>query len=238
MATGIDDFLSIVSNGGGIAMSNMYRVKLPSLRRGEIVQNLNILCSKVDLPLRQITTIDSRSGVDVEKVAYGYAVADVAMSFYLLNDYAAKDYFDTWQSICLNQETLESGYPDEYCKTVVIEQLKKGIGFPVAKKKLFDAGKIPSPIRSRLPRLGPLDFAQGEFDLNLIKKEDVVYTCTLERAFPTSISAIPLSAAGGGLLEVNVQLSFKNWKGESSYKDTAFGDAVTGGLLQVARGLF
>jgi hypothetical protein len=230
---GIDDFLGSVSRGGGIAMSNMFEVQLPPVANVNGMQKgMSILCSKVDLPMRQVTTIESRSGVDVEKVAYGYAVADVAMSFYLLNDYSAKQYFEAWQNLALNQKTLEIGYDNEYKKPVIIRQLRKGTGFAIARKKLYDAGKIPSSIRGRLPRLGPLDFAQGEFDLNLISSNDVVYECKLINAFPTSVAAIPFSAAGGGLLEVNVQLSYKNWESEFvSNPASQLADALIGGLI-------
>jgi len=234
---GIDAFLGEVSSGGGLAQTSMYRVQLPSLGLG-LAQSMLVLCSKCEFPMRQITTFPSRSGVDVDKVAYGYAVGDTGLSFYLLNDYSAKEYFETWQNLALNQETLEAGYHGDYAKNVVIQQLRKGVGFPIAKKKVFDAGKIPSSIRGRLPRLGPLDLAQGQFDLNAISKDDVVYECTLINAFPTSMTAIPMSTAGGGLMEVSVQLSFTNWKSEFGNPRTSqLKEGLVGGLIQAGRSI-
>ena len=90
----------------------------------------------------------------------------MTLQFHLLNDFGAKHYFETWQDLVINQQSQNIGYHNEYTDDVVIQQLRKGVAFPIAKKKLFDAGKIPSSIRGRLPRLGPLDFAQGEFDLD------------------------------------------------------------------------
>lgn len=231
MAVSIDDFLSEVSSGGGMAMGNMFRVQLPPIN--DNAREMTILCTRCDLPGRQITTTDSRSGTEVEKVAYGYLVSDVSMSFYILNDYKTRSYFEEWQNLAFNQETQTIGYHSDYTKDVVIQQLKKGVAFPIAKKKLFDAGKIPSSIRGRLPRLGPLDFAQGEFDLNALLPEDVVYECKLINAFPTSMNVLPLATGEGGLMEVTVQLSYKNWESKNfKTRGSQLGEALLGGILR------
>ena len=134
---------------------------------------------------------------------------------------------------------MEAGYHGDYAKNVVIQQLRKGVGFPVAKKKVFDAGKIPSSIRGRLPRLGPIDFAQGEFDLDILQPDDIVYTCVLLDAYPTSLVALELGNENQ-LLEVSVQLSYTNWRGASNKKlqTQQAGEALVGGAIQFARGLF
>ena len=238
MVVRIDDFLSEISAGGGMAMGNMFKVTLPSINK-TTSETMSLLCKTVNLPGRQMQSAEKRSGMEMKKVAYGYASEDVTMSFYLLNDYSTKDYFERWQDLVINQDTKELGYHNEYAKQVIIQQIRKGVSFPVAKKKLFDAGKIPSSIRGRLPRLGPIDFAQGEFDLDVLQPDDIIYTCVLIDAYPTSLVAVELGNENQ-LLEVSVQLSYTNWRGASNKKlqTQQAGEALVGGAIQFARGLF
>ena len=238
MVVRIDDFLSEISAGGGMAMGNMFKVTLPSINKSKS-ETMSLLCKTVNLPGRQMQSAEKRSGMEMKKVAYGYASEDVTMSFYLLNDYSTKDYFERWQDEIVNQDTKELGYHNEYAKQVIIQQIRKGVSFPVARKKLFDAGKIPSSIRGRLPRLGPIDFAQGEFDLDILQPDDSVYTCVLLDAYPTSLVALELGNENQ-LLEVSVQLSYTNWRGASNKKlqTQQAGEALVGGAIQFARGLF
>jgi len=238
MVANIDKFLSEISAGGGMAMGNMFKVELPTIG-DNTSEKMSLLCKSVNLPGRQMQSAEKRSGMEIKKVAYGYASDDVTMSFYVLNDYSAKEYFERWQDSVINQETHEIGYHNEYTKDVVIHQLRKGVSFPVAKLKLFDAGKIPSSIRGRLPRKGAIDFAQGEFDLDILKPDDITYTCTLFDAYPTSLVAMELGNENQ-LLEVSVQLSFTNWKGtvNKGLQTQQLGEALVGGAIQFARGLF
>ena len=238
MVVRIDDFLSQVSKGGGMAMGNMFKVTLPTINK-TTSETMSILCKSVNLPGRQMLSAEKRSGMETKKVAYGYTSEDVTMSFYVLNDYSAKDYFERWQDLVVNQDTKEIGYHNEYTEQVVIQQIRKGVSFPVARKKLFDAGKIPSSIRGRLPRKGPIDFAQGEFDLDVLKPDDIVYTCVLLDAYPTSLVAMELGNENQ-LLEVSVQLSYTNWRGGTNKKlqTQQLGEGLVGGAIQFARGLF
>ena len=43
--------------------------------------------------------------MEFQKAAYGYASDDVNMTFYLMNDYGVKRYFDAWISSIINEET-------------------------------------------------------------------------------------------------------------------------------------
>ena len=46
------------------------------------------------------------------------------MTFYLLNDYGMRDYFDKWMNSIVDQETFEVSYKTEYQRNVKIHQLK------------------------------------------------------------------------------------------------------------------
>ena len=41
--------------------------------------------------------------------------------------------------------------------------------------------------------------------------DTIVYTCILENAFPTTMNAINLNNEQAGIVELNVQLSYRNW---------------------------
>lgn len=224
MAIRIDDFKSQVGAGGGIAMGNLYKIFLPPIK-GD-ARALNMLCKATSLPGRQLLSTEKQIGLQNVKVAYGYAVEDVNLTFHCLNDMKVREYFELWQQQAVNQDTYETGYFNDYTHPVIIQHIKKGISFPIKKKKLYDSGKIPSSIAGRLPRLGPLDLAQGELDLNAVFGDDITYTCVLDKAYPTTLNAIELSD-DGQLLEVTVQLSYKNWK---SKKGDQVGDDFIEGL--------
>lgn len=223
MAFRIDDFKSQIGKGGGFAMGNLFKIFLPPIK-GD-ARELNLLCKAASLPGRQITSIEKPMGLQTTKIAYGYAVDDVTLTFHCLNDMKIREYFETWQNLAVDNENYEVGYYNEYTHPVIIQHIKKGTSFPLKKKKLFDSGKLPSSIANRLPRLGPLDLAQGEFDLNAVFGDDITYTLLLDKAYPTTLNAIELSD-DGQLLEVTVQLSYKNWKSKKG--DSVGNDFVEG----------
>lgn len=222
MTTRIDDFKSQVSKSGGFAMGNLFKIFLPPIS-GE-AREMNLLCRAASMPGRQVLSTEKQIGLQTTKVAYGYAVDDISLSFHVMNDYKVRTYFETWQNLAVNNETLEVGYYNDYTHPVVIQQIKKGVAFPLKKKKIFDSGKLPSSIANRLPRIGPLDLAQGEIDLNLLTGDKIAYTCILDKAYPTTLNAIELSDDGQNL-QLDVQLSYKNWRSEG-------GDAAGGGFIE------
>ena len=70
---------------------------------------------------------------------------------------------------------------------------------------------------------GTISALRGEIDLGFIGQSDVVYSCELIQAFPTSMAQIQLSdGAMDGVVELNVQLSYKNWR-SSKQKGKPFG---------------
>lgn len=174
MAYGIDDLKSLIAEQNGLASANQYRVLLPTLPNTTITpQQLNILCKSASLPGRQLMTNERQVGALGEKMAYGYAIEDVSLTFHVTNKFDLKKYFDKWQQLVFNQDTYELGFkrgPNGYGKTVEIQQYtRKKAGLPN-------------------------------------------YTVILEDAFPTTVNAIELSNELDGLIELNVQLSYTNWR--------------------------
>ena len=157
-------------------------------------RELNTLCKGVSLPGKQILTTDRRIGMVNEKVAYGYAVTELNVSFYMLNDYSVKNYFDEWLSQIVDDGYDENGkqtiqsvkYKDDYAYSVKVHQLRKPqVGFSA------NLGPIS----------GNIGFGGGS-----------VYTVELYKAFPTTVNEITFSNDLDGLVEMSVSLSFTNWK--------------------------
>lgn len=191
MAYSVDTFKSELRQG--IAMNNVWRVLLPSLP-GSSGRQLNLLCKTANMPGRQILTNDRQYGMKMQKVAYGYAVDDVSLSFHLLNDYGVKNYFDNWAAMAINQENQETSYKKEYCFDVVIQQLRKDA--------ILDLGFSFS--------FGPINISG-----DIITPDQISYTCVLEDAFPTTMNAQEFTNDQGGQSELSVQLSYSNWKSRS-----------------------
>ena len=76
--------------------------------------------------------------------------------------------------------------------------------------------------------------AQGEFDLDLITGDKVTYTCVLDKAYPTSLAAIELTNEADAVLEVTVQLSYKDWfskGGDLVTENDGFAEGLAGQLI-------
>lgn len=200
----VDDFKARISSGQtGLARPNKFLVGLPESVPGNYMsgRDLNIMCKNVSLPGRQITSIDKMLGLRNEKMANGYAVDDITLSFYVQNDYNIKKYFESWQNLAVNQQTYELGYkigPSGYGKSVKIHQIAAG-----------NIGLHPqNPINSSKTEISSRTKAKD------ITIERIVYSCELEKAFPTTLNSIELTSEEGGLVEVSVQLSYTDWRSE------------------------
>ena len=130
----ISEIKSSITFGGGLARTNKFLVSLPSLGSGGIVgflgsRNMNILCRTAQIPGKQVTTHEKRIGMKFEKVAYGYAVEDVTLTFMETALMPIRRYFDEWREIILNEDAQTAAYKTEYQKRVVISQLAMPLPF-------------------------------------------------------------------------------------------------------------
>lgn len=195
MPLSIDDLKGALRSGP--ARSNMFQVIMPALPG--LVGNtseLNLLCRDVQLPGRQVLTNERTIGMKQIKQAYGYAQDDVSMTFLVTNDYGVKTYFEHWQELAANTLTKELNYPSTYCQDVTIHQLKPGIAFDI-------------------PGVLDQSFSIGNLTINLdadiYSDESKIYSVKLVDAFCTTLNAIQLNNDPNGLVELNVQLSYKDW---------------------------
>jgi hypothetical protein len=210
MSYSIESLKGLMSEKQGLAFTNVFRVHMPSFA-GMPTSEVNLLCKDIQLPGKQITTLEKQLGLKRQKIANGYAVDDISMTFLVLNDFGIKKYFEQWISLAVNEDTQELGFKNEYQREIRIEQLKKGVSLPIYSTDL-GLPRLPAELQNRLPRIGPLDLAQGQLDLDFVGKGDVIYEITLENAFPTTINQIQLSNELDGIAELNVQLSYTTWR--------------------------
>lgn len=180
----VDEIKAIASVKLGFARPNQFLITLPDLG-GVSSRELNVLCANVNLPGKQVLTADRRIGMEFQKVAYGYAVDDVTMTFYCMNDYGVKKYFDAWRAITVGEEIGELKYKSDYAKTITIHQLRK---------PLVGLSKALGPLRANIGIGG-----------------GSVYSVELREAFPTTMQAIELNNDLDGLVQLSVQISYTNW---------------------------
>lgn len=101
-------------------------------------RDISILCESVNLPGRQISTVDYQADRQTIKIPYGIINEDVTMSFILTNDYYMKKLFDKWMSGIFDVEKYRVGYKKDFVTDVVIQQLNKN-NVPVYSVRLEDA---------------------------------------------------------------------------------------------------
>jgi hypothetical protein len=199
----IDELKSLVSTKLGFASANQFMVELPSDFRGSSGflgqlfsalqgNDLNLLCASVTMPDRQIFTTDRRIGMEYQKVAYGYGNNDVNMSFYMLNDYGIKKYFDSWYDSTIADDQGVAYYKSSYARDIKIHQLRK-------------------------PMLN-VGIGAGPININVGIGQGTVYSVRLVDAFPTTIGAIELNNDADGLVQLSVQLSYTKWEPLDDYQ--------------------
>ena len=203
----LDDLKSKVTSGQGFANPSLYYVSLPTRNlNGEQKQSVEFFVKSINLPSRNLLTVERELGVDRDLVAYGYSNPSISMTFRVLNDHLTRQYIEDWQNSIIsryddNRENHYSvAYPDDYMKSIRIFQLDRGIGFPVINKDLN-------------VDLGIVNINLG-LDVDIEKSSRVLYTWHLERAYPTSFTQEVLSDdAKGTISEITVEFTYRNWRG-------------------------
>ena len=195
MANSVDELKALVNTKLGFARPNRFLVTLPSFGGGGLFgiftdgaspRELNILCSQASLPAKTILTNERRIGMEYQKMAYGYQIDDVTLTFYMMNDYGVKEYFDTWRNIVINENSMESNYKNDYARTITIHQLRQ-------------------PLAGFTKQLGPIRFRGGIGG-------GTVYSVDLLEAFPINTSEIQLNNELDGLVQMDVVIGYTNWR--------------------------
>ena len=86
-------------------------------------RDMFLLCESVSIPGKRISTMEKNTrGLDT-KVPYTYAVDEVSAVFHLTNDYYIKKYFDSWQAMIIDHDSMKVSYKKEYVTDITIQQL-------------------------------------------------------------------------------------------------------------------
>lgn len=211
MASSVDELKALANTKLGFARPNRFLVTFPTSFGGSggilgsvlgllniggggaSGRELNILCSNTTLPAKVTLTSERRIGMEFQKVAYGYAVDDVSMTFYLMNDYGVKEYFDAWRNSAIPEDggnAFTSNYKSSYAKSITIHQLRQ-------------------PLKGFSRQVGPVRFGLG-------LGGGSVYSVELLEAFPVATSAIELNNELDGLVQLTVTFAYTNWKRASN----------------------
>lgn len=201
----IDEFKSVVQEGGGVAKGNLFFVKFPTIQ-GITAYDLGLLCNDVALPTRQMNAIERDIGVIKQQVVYGFTNPSVSMTFRVLNDQKVREYFERWQQYILptydeGEARLEARFPDQYVAPIHIYQLKRAQSFPLFSKQ-FDV------------KLGPINL-NLDIDLDIGQVAPLsTYHWHLDRAYPISQTASNLSDAEGDISTLTIEFAYKSWRSE------------------------
>ena len=231
MGFSIEEFKGLVSNGGGMARANLFNIYLPALDGN--TRSLSMLCKAAALPGKQMMSQDVQMGMNTRKIANGFATTDVSLTFYVLNDYAIRDYFENWQKLVVS-DSYEVGYYNDYTKSVTIENVQKRMSTSLYKKKLFNNSEISQALLGELDNtsIGPFNLLTGELDLQVGGKNHTTYKVELLEAYPTTIGELTLSSEADGLMELTVELSYRDYTTLTNKPKGQF-DALISGLIDI-----
>lgn len=118
MDNSISNLKSNIEAGRGLAVQNRFRVTIGGVDR-------TIECESVNMPGRQVLSLDYQINRQSIKVPSGYMNEDVTLTFLVKNDFAIVEYFRKWVNEVVDQDTYRLKYLDGYRKDVKIEHLDK-----------------------------------------------------------------------------------------------------------------
>lgn len=160
-----DRLLSTIGKKGGLAESHRFNVifnppetSLLNIDIQEIIQttvsdtfdaknlvndprDITLLCRSVNMPGRQIQTLEFQSNKKLIKIPNGIINDELNMSFLLTNDYYVKKMFENWMHNIFNVEKYYVNYIDDFSVDVIVQQLDKN-DIPVYGVKLKKAFPI------------------------------------------------------------------------------------------------
>jgi len=114
------DVSGLVSNIGGSLLSGG---SIDPMAFINDPRDIFLLCESVQLPGKRIATMESFVTHKAIKKPYSYLVDEVTFTFILTNDYFARKYFDQWQQMVVDQQSLKLNYKNDYVTDVTLQQL-------------------------------------------------------------------------------------------------------------------
>jgi len=227
----ITDLSAAITAGDGVARPNLFWVQFPNIGSSVSAREMGLMCREVQLPSRQITTVERPIGPVQTKVPYHHLTEAINMRFMVLNNASVRKYFEEWQNNIVPganegkdyERKQEVAYYNEFVRDITIFQLKKNFELSLFAKK-FDF-PIPNFVKNALRNSGGLTFDNDLFSLNigvdginagLALDGNTSYKCELYDAYPISIQYDELSDdASNTFGTINVSFQFRNWSGAS-----------------------
>lgn len=212
----IEDLKAEITQAGGLAQPHQFKIQLPQLKTFKVdASQLNLMCTSASLPGRQIMSMDYTLGTRNRKIANGYTVTDMTLTFLVSNNHIVRQYFEAWQAEAHNPITKEVGYYKDYTYPVTVMTVERGVRYSLYKEQIGSGlDRIPSGIRNRLPKIGPFDLSQNEIDVGVKMKQRDTFKCKLEDCYPTSMTEQVLGNAQTGIMELTVQLSYSDFESQ------------------------
>ena len=222
MAYSVEIIKSVIGSEGGLAKSNLFAVQLPPLPGAFYSGSaINILTKSVQLPPRQINTIERNINGYRSKVGNGSLTDDISMTFQVTNSMMVKEYFEGWMSLIWDPETRRAGYFRDYAKTVQIKALK----LPKFNTEFSIPGLENVPFRSAIPdvNLGPFNASLATNSFSLDFGQHTSQIITLENAYPFTMNAIEMSNENNEFMDLTVSFTYSEW-----YSKAALGNVLAG----------
>jgi hypothetical protein len=136
-----DNLRETIFSQKDLASPNRYRVELPDITgtimpsgdrvsgKGNAVADriqLGQLCTTARIPGKNISVVDRNIGLEQVKVANGYTLGEIGLTFYLTNKYSARNYFQQWMN-CIVSPTppFVMGFHANYAKDLQVVHLDR-----------------------------------------------------------------------------------------------------------------
>jgi len=209
------------ANASAAGMYQMLEGK-PKLRREE--QKMNLYCSKVSIPEKQITTTLPRQYAAPYPWATGVQYGTLTTTFYCDGTMHIKNYFDAWHKLIYNDLTGNFNFYNEYTATFdVFTRTTHAVGGITAdikpKNKAQEwAQNLSDGIKEVSSRWdaatgveGPRDGSQSEFKIPTVDFREN-YGVRIYECFPQTISSIDLGHdSASNVSTFDVTWSYRKW---------------------------
>ena len=128
-ARNIDDVIANVQSD--FARPNLFQVEIGKVK-ASAQKPFTINCYQTQIPGSNILTTERDIGF--RQFAYQQAYADIILGFYSSGNLRELKFFQDWMDKIVNRKTKHFNYYSEYTDQVVIKQLTRHIGNPMAGK--------------------------------------------------------------------------------------------------------
>jgi len=121
MPHNVDLLKSALKRHRGLSKSNQYLVCLPDIPGSTLSgADRDILCKATKVPGIQNMSHNRAIGMEIEKVAWGYAVQDMDLTFHVTQDQKIREYFALWSRLAVDHNANTIGYKKDYQKEIKI----------------------------------------------------------------------------------------------------------------------